>query len=240
MTDSSTLTNEDLVWKQTLRRRVQGWFDNRLVVAERVLAMSDGQQLNTDFDAQILICCALSAVAAKVWPGKGIDRARFTELLVRYCDVQPQPTTISIPALIRKLAGKQEQAEVRRYFWQVQPCAVVNAASVDQDESAVRAKVPGLSLRDVRAASYAAILYEDLRSGLVHEYDLQSNLMDWSFSPRQELIYQYRNSEHSLFMPMDYLPSVARSAATAAFDAWEKRSAWKQELPRPTRWWIDG
>ncbi len=240
MTDSLILKDQDLTWKQTSRQRMQLWFDNRLTVAERVLAMSDGQQLNTDFDAQILICCALSTVAAKMWPGKHIDRARFIELLVKYCDFRPHPSTISIPALMRKLSGKPERTEVSRYFWQVNPYAVVPAANFDRSESAIVAKVPSIPLCDIRDASYAAILYEDLRSGLIHEHDLQDNLMDWSFSPCDEMIYQSRNDEHALFMPLSYLVAVARSTAAAVFDAWEKRACWKREFPLPTQWWIKG
>jgi len=32
-------------------------------------------------EAVIILCAALSAVAADVWPGKGIDRVRFVQLL---------------------------------------------------------------------------------------------------------------------------------------------------------------
>jgi hypothetical protein len=45
MTNTLNPPAEDLEWKQTLRRRAQQWFENRMRVADRVLAMFDGVAL---------------------------------------------------------------------------------------------------------------------------------------------------------------------------------------------------
>ncbi len=68
-------------------------FRHRLRVADLV---ADTQISDAKLDAEIVLCCAFSALASQIWPGEGKDKQRFVQLLV---ELAPATMKISVPAL---------------------------------------------------------------------------------------------------------------------------------------------
>ena len=78
----------------------RAWFERRLALANAIVQEHDE---SFEADAKILLCCAISGLAARAWPRKSskesIDKARFTQLLVDYAPPKAEIKRISIPAL---------------------------------------------------------------------------------------------------------------------------------------------
>ena len=229
---------ENLQHKQWLRAGDQQWLENRLRIARAVLAMSDQKTAST-FDAQIILCCALGAIAATIWPGHRIDKFRYNELLTQYCSQIPLPSQISIPSLVESFKGKPEEILIKKEF-NFDSNKKTAAHEIDCDELTVLKKVPTLPLAKVREASYASIIYRDLRCGLVHTYALQERLIDWVPGGANELVYFSNNGSSVLFVPYEYIERVVKSTAEAVFDYWVSTSDFIRSLNPPAKWWIEG
>lgn len=59
-------------------------------------------------DAEIILCCANSGLAAKFWPGKGIDHTRFVQLLIYFSSHKFMAENISVLLLIKKFDEKSQ------------------------------------------------------------------------------------------------------------------------------------
>jgi hypothetical protein len=76
--------------------------------------LSKGDCGGSDGDGVMILCAAISALAAEAWPGSGRDKKRFVEALVRYARVS-HPEFISTPLLISGV-GHQQQLALRSTF----------------------------------------------------------------------------------------------------------------------------
>lgn len=234
------LSAGDLEYKKQLRSKDQKWLENRLRITDAILALSNGVDIETTFDAEIILCCVISALAATIWPGERIDKARYTQTLVDYCPLFPSPKTISIGALLNSREGTPEGQQIQDTLWKFDSNRVVQASEVDVDETVVIKAVPSLSMASIRKHSYAHIIYSDIRSGLIHEYGLSKRVTDWSVRNRNSLHYSNVDDKPRLFVPYEYVKQVVRSTSESVFDLWRQRSTFNQDLPQPATWWIDG
>lgn len=239
------LSTWDQRHKTYLADNLRQWTENRVEIADGIMQlMRPG--LSPVFDAEVILCCALAATAHAAWPGERIDRKRFVQLLVDHCDTVPNPTTISIGVLRKNLkdAGKDSMEEaVRHGLWQTSdPFCSRNfrAAEVDCDEASIQKAFPNLTLKELRKASYANILYEDLRCGLVHEYQQKENLIFEERFDEREVSYSYVSGFPRLIMPYGVVRDIVQSTCKNFFSAWETTDQFELELPRPSPWWIDG
>lgn len=156
------------------------WFNGRVEIADTIVETFKGT--NAEYDAEILLCCAISALAAKIWTGDRIDRFRFIQLLV---DFNLNLTTISIPLLIEKLKkdNKGKEAQIlEKEFNLEEKTKILVAREVDQFEIRINEILPDLQIAEIRKSSYADIIYSDLRCGLIHEYTLCENLTGYGMS----------------------------------------------------------
>jgi hypothetical protein len=148
----------------------QKWIDGKTSIARR---LAEGEAGGSYSEAVILLCATLSAVAAKVWPGAGIDRARFVELLVRFGPERSACRTVSVPLLIQDLQkhGRTQEADILHRAIGM-PCSsrVITGSEVDCEETKILAMCPLLETRQVRRFSYASMLYSEIRSSYAHEY----------------------------------------------------------------------
>lgn len=55
-------------------------------------------------DLVLIICAVLSACSSRRWPGQGIDKRRFIELLVMHSPPDFRTSWVSVPALIKKVS----------------------------------------------------------------------------------------------------------------------------------------
>ena len=60
----------------------QNWVREKCGIATRLFHGETGASYA---EAVILVCAAMSALAAELWKDRGIDRARFVEMLVLNC-----------------------------------------------------------------------------------------------------------------------------------------------------------
>lgn len=226
--------------KQRQRATNQRWLDNRVFIARQVLSMSDGKTIDSRFDAQIILCCALSSLAATLWPGVNNDKKRCIETLIRFGNCQPSPKTISVPVLLRSLHGDPIAQKVREVFWKFPKYQVVSACEADVLEDCIVNSISGISLSKIREASYARLIYSELRSCLVHTYSHGKELTDWSLWNSAELEYNYVDSKPRLYIPYGYLEKVVKSTGEAIFEHWERAPSFERAEVPPSRWWISG
>jgi hypothetical protein len=214
---------------------------------EIAMALASGVLRGGYAEAAILICAALSALAAEVWPGRGIDRVRFIELLVRFAPDASVPTRISIPLLVRdlSLAGSDVSAkQLGNEFLNFGETRVVIGSETDKPESEVLAISPTVPLKLVRQFSYACLLYQDVRSAYAHEYQPGARADSWPMTMSRSEAVSYVNRLVG--------PGEAATVRLIHFHiAWwaelaigiaKSIDAQSRAVPRspPLNWWIDG
>jgi len=146
------------------------WFHKK---NELALSLAAGQCGGSYGEAAIILCTALTALAAEVWPGERIDRFRFVQLLKEFAPSHLNTTWISIPLLVGYLRtnGRNAESEViRRTFLKDPQIVIITGEDVDKPETEILAVCPKLSLKELREHGYANLLYKEVRSGYAHEY----------------------------------------------------------------------
>jgi hypothetical protein len=231
------------------------WFGHRVTIADEIKAKYDYGL----FDAEILLCCALSAIAANIWPGKIKDKKRFIQLLVDFAPSDIDLKIISIPMLVDELKDSAQKLEDKFY-----PSLnkIVTAKEIDHSESDIISVVPEMSLNKLREFSYAAIIYRDLRCALIHEFTL-NKLETWGMSSVQDepsynnemdaqefaqaqkimastgqRINKLIRTRRKLFIPYPYLRKVVISVAENVFNYWDQVLLYTKD--EPAKWWIEG
>ncbi|MES2237889.1 MAG: hypothetical protein V4500_09095 [Pseudomonadota bacterium] len=221
------------------------WITEKCEIAS---ALARGEAGGSYSEAVILVCAALSALAAEVWPGHNkIDQARFIELLVRLGPTPNIPMTISVPLLVRhvELTSSKSGAQLLRdTFLPFSATRIVTGPEVDKSEDEVLSIYPDLSAKDIRKFSYAYLLYKEVRSAHAHEYKPGAKADSWSMtmSGGQSVSYVNRllaagipKTSRLIHFPIAWL---AKLAIDIAMDIDIHRAS----LPRlaPASWWIDG
>ena len=150
----------------------RGWMKSKCNIALRL----DNGDCEASYDeAIIVLCAAISSVAAECWPKckprDSIDRARFVELLKDIASPSIMSVHMSVPLLIDKLCldgHTSEVAALRQYL--PEPFTILTGLDVDKSEVELRSLCPSLTIKDIRSCSYANILYEEVRSGYMYNY----------------------------------------------------------------------
>ena len=148
----------------------RNWVAEKCQVATR---LSRGEAGGGYAEAAILVCATLSALAAELWAGTGIDRVRFIEMLVKLGPEAGTCRTISVPLLTQHLqsSGRPTEAtQLQRAFSVPSISRILTGPEVDRLEADVLAVCPALDLEELRRFSYASILYGEIRSSYAHEY----------------------------------------------------------------------
>lgn len=227
----------------------RAWFKRRLAVADAIV-QEHGEAFAAD--AEILLCCAISGLAARAWPRKSskesIDKARFTQLLVDFAPAQADMKRISVPTLRARLLAEEDGASAEALegaYYPEDDSQIMTGSNLDQDDSAIMGLLPSLSRKLIRECSYASIMYVDLRNGLVHEYTLAAHLVGFAVSQRttgpsyvKVTNFETKSTEQLLHFPYAWVRAVLASTAEALFSSWETADC--EELPRPEHWWIQG
>jgi hypothetical protein len=275
----------------------EDWFQKRLKIAESIVATFGKDAIS---DAEILLFCAASSLAAIVWPRSDTknpsDKKRFVQLLIEYSSaIDPPLDTISVDLLIRQLlsGSRTDQANIfiekffhseyayfsksPMHYYDNGPKDIQHAAGtlsriydpnqIDVTEEKILELVPDLSRREIRKCSYASVIYSDLRSGLVHEYEPTGNVAEFGWSKSGDRLAYINNlimpeekdvktfadqykieiqeardalaqTQRRIYFPFDYIRNAITGAANSLFAYWGNAS----ELSRkePTDWWMDG
>ena len=123
-------------------------------------------------DVALIITAVLSACASIRWPGKGIDRKRFIELLVSHSPEEFRTSWVSIPALISQ--GFVSESDT--------PYAGGNFDRIFRDDEIdlciedAKTQYPEVPQERLRKHCYASLIYEWLRCGYAHEYCPHENI----------------------------------------------------------------
>jgi hypothetical protein len=220
------------------------WVTEKCEIAS---ALARGEAGGTYSEAAILVCAALSALAAEVWPGRNIDRARFIELLVRLAPTPNMPKTISIPLLAKhvELTSSKSNAQLLKdTFLSFSSTRVVTGPEVDKTEDEVLPICPDLTTKDIRKFSYACLLYEDVRSAYAHEYKPGTKADSWPMTMSSGQFVSYVNRLLTPGIPETgrFIHFHIASLAKLAIDIAMNIDVHRATLPRqaPASWWIDG
>lgn len=210
-------------------------------------ALSRGEAGGTYSESTILVCAALSALSAEIWPGRGIDRKRFVELLVRLGASTTISRSISVPLLVQHLAVTGDQANaaaLTKALLAFSPTRIVTGPEVDRAEAEVLALCPSLDLKAIREHSYACLLYEEVRCSYAHEYRPGNRADSWAMTQYigQAVSYVNRLLEPGtprtgrfIHFHIEWLSQMAVNLAGSVDNL-------ASTIPRPVSaaWWIDG
>lgn len=239
--------------REYLRRleiRVVGdWLDFVERKIGTAVMLNDGQCNGSYSDACVLLSSLISGIAAELWPGEGIDRARFIELWIRYADPALRPDYISIPLLRRflqradRLRDVAEIEAVRsRMFGLGHGTRVLRGVDVDMNEAEVTALSTSITRAEMRRYAYPSVFYKHVRSNLVHEYKLSDDAAT-HFATRLEADVSYVNrhdpdsfelSRRLIHFHIEWLAKVARSIAANVAGLIDAYST----VPAPPKWWL--
>lgn len=150
-------------------------------------------------------------------------------------------TRISVPILREYLRSEGKAAEAEaverlrpQMFGPGYASRILTDFDVDAPEGEVQVACPSLSTGNIRRFAYPAVFYRDVRSPLVHEYQLGKQAAPVAMTERQAGVsYVNRGARRLVYYHLDWLIEVVRSIAVDS-------SGHDAPLDRPARWWLDG
>jgi hypothetical protein len=212
---------------------------------ELALNLSRGDCGGSYGDGVMILCAAISALAAEAWPGSGRDKKRFVEALVKHARIS-HPEFISVPLLISG-AGHQQQHALRSTFIAPLehgiPSTILSGNEVDKPEQDIFSVCLGLGLHKIRRYSYANLLYEEIRCGYSHEYDPGEKARSWSVGARVadtpttyvNMLSDCDQRTRLIHFHIEWIADVVTEIACSL-----DKQAQMLPLSEPEKWWIDG
>ena len=190
-------------------------------------------------DSILILCAALNAMAAEIWPGQPIDHVRFVEMLIRFSDVRPCVANISVPLLVQCLRAKRrfnQSTAVRRKFLTVDFSRILSSDEVDKAEDEIALACPSMKKIWLREFSYSSLLYQEVRSAYSHEYQpgLLADSWPMTRNPRAGVSYVNRATDQGpnrfIHFHVNWIAQVARSIS-------ETLRGVSVPIPNPQVWW---
>jgi hypothetical protein len=201
-------------------------FSRRDWVAKKkdiALCLAAGECGATYAEGVIILSAVISAMAAEAWPGSGIDKRRFVEIVKDYCDATLNPTRISVPLLIGHLRDNHQTTEVdvlRTNFMDYSDDRVLTGNDVDRTEAVILSVCPSLRHKEIRRFAYASVFYEEVRSSYVHEYrsGKKADSMTFASPGGDEISYGnwMNDPDRHIYFPINWIARVAESVAAVA------------------------
>ncbi len=209
---------------------MQRFLRGRLDLAKALVADCPGASYA---DVALIITAVLSACAAIRWPGKGIDRKRFIELLVLHSPADLRTSWVSIPGLIN--AGLLAEADTAygRPGWSTR---IFCDDEIDLSIEDTKTKYSAVPDKQLRKHCYASLIYDWLRCGYAHEYCPHENITHVPASERNARVSYIGRSltttraKRMVSFHLDYLMRIADHHVS---------NLPSTESPQPSRWWID-
>lgn len=209
---------------------------------EIALNLANGECGGSYAEAMLILCSALSALAAEVWPGKRIDQKRFVELLKEYSPPDLNATDISIPILVwhlKKAGMSAETKQIKEAFLSFPYTQVLTGNDVDRAENEILLVCNTISIKDIRDCSYANLLYREVRSSYTHEYQVGDRADPWQMTRKSEVNVSYVNwvddPDRHIHFHVGWVAELAVSTA-------QKLDKIMSPITRnqPAKWWIEG
>ncbi len=216
-----------------------GWARSKAQIAER---LANGDCGGSYGEAVLILCAALNALAAEVWPGEGKDRKRFVQLLQENTPPTLEVIKISIPLLLRDLRADGENAranQIETAFGPLQHGHILIGDEVDKSEVEILGACPDIELRKLRQLSYANLLYREVRSAYSHEYKAGSSAESFSQTTdpiaRVSYVGSASGPDRNIHFHIRWILTLLVETA-AAVDCLEG----SLPCPDPARWWLEG
>lgn len=193
-------------------------------------------------EAMLILCAAISALAAEVWPGKRIDQKRFVELLKDFAPATLVATQVSVPMLVwhlRQSGQITEYQNVREACLNFSQTRVLTGKDVDRVESEIISLCGTISVKDMRDCSYANLLYREIRSGYAHEYRPGNRADSWPMTQDPTTAVSYINRSGDPDRLVHFHVEWVAELAVAIAQAIDREAA---SVPRtaPRKWWLEG
>ena len=134
-------------------------------------------------DAVLILSSAFSAIASALWPGKHIDKQRFIQLMIKFSNHLPHPSTISIPLLCQSKYALP--ASLKTFYLQYDDSRILIDLDIDKDEEEIIKLFGHIPKNILRRFSYANLFYQEFRSGIVHGYETTENAFLLPFTERK-------------------------------------------------------
>jgi hypothetical protein len=189
-------------------------------------------------DAILILCAALSAIAAKIWPGDNIDSKRFPELIARYTNKNLKNDWVSIPLLHQYLKQNKSPFTEKEYPALYENLSIITGDDIDISEKDLLSKFSQFNKKKIRQYSYPNLIYKELRCAYVHEYDIGNRAFPSPLTLRQSCgsyVKFATNDNIKIHFHFDYLLNVIRNINTK-LQPLDKYF----NLKYPDPWWIEG
>jgi hypothetical protein len=232
----------------------QEWVDRKLSIAR---GLRQGELGGSYYDAALIVSALIGCLSAFAWPRSDErernDRRRFVEAWTKLSPPNLGAHRISMPLFIADLesAGKTEIAKrlraKHRAFSPGYASLMITGDDVDLSAENVKETAPELDTKEIRGFSYGSVFYTEIRSGLVHEYQLGRNAEAHSMAreaegPSYDNLFEHGSvpSEdgevrRTIHFPPHWLEPLVRSIAEKVEPLMERGG-----LPRPEKWWLNG
>lgn len=213
--------------RTTEKARLRSYFEERIRLAEEMWTSTDLPV--TYGDVALILCTVISACAAHRWPGRGIDKCRFVELLVRLSPTEFHTSWVSVPALL----NDQHVEYAHTPYGHRSSDRIYTGKEVDLSHDDARQRFSGLTDSLLRHYSYASLIYDRLRCAYVHEYKGGRGTSPVPASHRSAHVSYIGRGEpvrRMICFHPEYLESLARHHAALVCAEPEKP---------PAQWWLD-
>jgi hypothetical protein len=217
------------------------WVADKCDVAAR---LSRGEAGGSYAESAIVVCAALSALSAELWDGPRIDRVRFIEMLTQFGPQSHHCKTVSIPLLVKHLSNNSRSSDamkIQQAFSLPTGARVLTGPDIDKSEQDVLSVCPQLNIKEVRAFSYASILYSEIRSSYAHQFRPGEQADSWPMTMLvdQKVSYINRMTDSQkmirlVHIHIEWIMQLAIELASVV-----DQLANTLPLPKPHTWWAD-
>jgi hypothetical protein len=185
-------------------------------------------------DLALITCAVMSACAARRWPGKGIDRRRFIELLVVHSAPDFHTSWVSVPMLLNRRLIAEENTPYARG----KQTRIFRDEEIDLSFDAAAARYPNVPPSVLVDCCCASLIYDQLRCGYAHDYSAGKDMTHVQPSRREARVsYILRGTgpgwaavRRMATFHLPYLIELAEYHVALVPD---------EACERPARWWID-
>lgn len=183
-------------------------------------------------DLVLILTAVLSACSARRWPGRGIDRNRFVELLISH---SPSDAHCEYVCLSSLLIAKHISEADTPWGRSGEFMRIFRDDEVDLPYSEARIRYPHILPLELKQHTYASLIYSWLRCPYAHEYCMggaTSHVPAINQPARISYIgrrYADGKVVRIATFHLDYILSLATHHAESLVDSPE---------PKPQEWWL--
>jgi hypothetical protein len=182
-------------------------------------------------DLALILCAVLSACAAQRWPGSGVDRKRFVELLVKISPPDYHTDWVAVPALIAD--GLVDEKDT---LYVANETRIFTDEEIDLPILDAATRYPQVDLKKLKTHTYASLIYVWLRNGYAHEYLANKNITHVQASRHQARVSYIGRGvlgggiQRMTSFHLDYLIALAEYHASEVV---------KNPTTQPEKWWLE-